>query len=305
MKGTQEAAWLTEFLNNQPDVTSARIDAPLRISPGSWVFSAHVNDAQVVVKRFIVDDPVHAVTRLRAELSHLETAFDNPQYRANRCLMAWPEDGVVVLSFAAGERLDEMILSAKGAERATLFEQSGAWLRQYSATRKRQATFGPRFWVKKLDAVSTDPVTDPADQELAGDLLQNIRGRIEQVKGVPLVQAATHGDFVGMNMHIHDGIICGVDIQGESWLPLARDAARFLVWSQIHDPARPSTRRYGIAAQDLAAFLRSDVLDAREVTTTLPFFIGEQLYLRLVENCHRRALRDNMRAAIHAYLTGG
>jgi hypothetical protein len=297
--------WLTGFFQTQDVACDLRLTDPLRLSAGSWVFAAHLDDAPVVIKRFLTPDPAPTVLGMKAELDFLEEALDDPRFQANRCLMAWPDAGIVALSHAQGARLDAVMARSAGAARLALFRAAGEWLRRYCALRRRDATFGPRYWVRKLEAVPLDHIPAGPDRDLAGALLNSIRKRIEMVRGVPVVQAATHGDFVGMNVHVHQGALCGVDIQGESWLPVARDAARFLVWSQIHDDDRPSHRRYGIATADVDAFLQSGVLARAEKETTLPFFIAEQLFLRFAENHHRPRLRDNMRAAIGAYLTPG
>jgi hypothetical protein len=93
-----------------------------------------------------------------------------------------------------------------------------------------------------------------------------------------------------------------VDIQGECWLAIAKEAARFLVWLQIHDPNIPTDRRHGISAEYVDYFLESDVLSGQEQITTLPFFIGEQLFIRFVENYDRKKIRENARTAIIAFL---
>ena len=305
MKGAGAVEWFQRFLALKDNGASYALGAPLRMSDDAWVFQATSDGIPVVLKRFLTADPAHTVNRLRAELDHLGTAFQSKRFTANQCLRAWPEDGVVMLSHAAGARLDKTIWARAGEERAALFQASGAWLAEYCSGRKRSATFGPRFWLKKMQALPKDRLTHPDDLRRADALMQHLQRSVETVRGRPVTQAATHGDFVGMNIHHQNGALCGVDIQGESWLPLARDAARFLVWSQIHDPGIRTARQHGIAADDLAAFLASNLLDPEEAGSILPFFIGEQIYLRFLENAHRKSLQAPLRATLDAFVQTG
>lgn len=296
------AQTLEAYLMDRPEVNSARGLGALKVSDKSWVFSARVNGEKVVVKRFLESGADQTVHSLKNELDYLEAHFGDSDCRANRCLMSWPHDGVAVLSFAPGPRLGNKIADAKGRRRKELLTHSGRWLAKYTEKRRRDSTFGPGFWLKQLLNLDLSHITDPADLHLLAQLIEVLRSQKERVKGCAVVQAATHGDFVGINAHFHKGIIYGVDIQGECWLAVAKEAARFLVWLQIHNPERPARRRAGIDEDDWNAFLQSKLLDAKECHTTLPFFVGEQFYERFVENYSRTEIRTNARAGIEAYV---
>lgn len=293
---------LTRFLRAQPQIQSATILQKLKVTPVSWVLVARINGEKVVVKRFLDGNPPHTVNSLRDELAYMTDVLGDGPYQVNRCLMAWPDAGTVVLTYAQGPRLGDKIAGASGQQRDKLLEASGAWLAAYTAPRQRATTFGPRFWIRRLLAQDRACVTDDRDKALLDAMIEALRRQVPEVMGCPVLQGATHGDFVGINAHFHRGVITGVDIQGEVWLAIAREAARFLVWLQIHDPDRPADRRFGIAAADWQAFARSGVLPAEELTTTLPFFVGEQLYARFVESYDRSDVAPNTRAAIIAYL---
>jgi hypothetical protein len=298
----QAAKELSRFLDKQPEITRYTLLDAIKVTKKSWVYKAKVNGEKVVVKRFMDGDVAHTVRSLKAELDYLETTFNSDRFQANRCLHAWPRSGTVVLSFAPGKRLGDKIAGSSGKARTRLMKQSGEWLRRYCAPRQRDSTFGPGFWVKKVAAKNIDHIRSNEDRILVDRLLTSLRDQVENVKGVPVVQAAIHGDFVGINTHYHRGTIYGVDIQGECWLAIAKDAARFLVWLQIHDSSREDKRRYGISVEYIDAFLQSNVLSIEEQTTTLPFFIGEQLFGRFAEGYDRPDVRDNTRSAIEMYL---
>ncbi|SFS55073.1 hypothetical protein SAMN04488040_0882 [Sulfitobacter marinus] len=293
---------LTAVLNTKHEVQRFTLGDALKVSLKSWVFRATINGEDAVVKRFFDGDVPQVLRNLKVELDFLERSFDDPRYQANRCLYTWPEDGIAVLSFAPGKRLGDEIAQASGDARRQLVWQSGEWLRRYCEFRKRDSRFGPRHWVKKMTSVKTDRVSVPADRLLLDRLRASVVGQTDAVRGVPVVQAATHSDYVGLNAHYHQGTIYGVDIQGESWLAVAKDVARFLVWLQIHVPISEGGQRYGIALEYIDPFLESGVLSAQEQVTTLPFLIGEQLNGRFVEVYARPHLRDITRAAIEMYL---
>ncbi len=299
----QEAAqFLSTFLMDQPEVQSLQGLQLLKASDQSWVFSARIKGEKVVIKRFLQGDPAQIIQALKGELDYLETVFCDSNCQVNKCLMAWPDDGVVVLSFAPGQRLGDKISASKGRKRRQILGHSGEWLARYTAPRRRNSTFAPAFWVKKLLKTDLSHISDPVDRDLLDQMGAAMRSQIKALRGCALVQAATPGDYVGINAHYHAGVIYGVDIQGESWLPVAKEAARFLVWLQIHDVDRPLPRKSGIAQIDWDAFLESGVLSDAEQKTTLPFFVGEQLYERYAENYHRTAIRQNARVAIESYL---
>lgn len=293
---------ITRYVTARAGVSACRLLQALKFAKSSWVFAANLNGDKVVIKRFFNVDRAHTVRSLKGELDRLEVTFGAGDCQANRCLMAWPEDGIAILSHAPGPRLDLKIAAARGGARAKLLSHAGRWLATYPGDRRRMSTFGPGFWIKRSLARDHSSIDD-ADKPLLDDMIALLRSQNERVKGCAVVQTASHGDYVGMNAHYHRGTIYGVDIQGECWVALAREAARFLVWLQIHDPDRPTGRTHGLRRDDVQAFLSSGVLPPEEHGTTFPFFVGEQLYGRFVEDYHRSDIRTNTRAAMESYLS--
>ncbi|KIC51842.1 hypothetical protein [Tateyamaria sp. ANG-S1] len=293
---------LTRFLRHRLNTRKVRVLEALKFAPHSWIFSAKLNGEKVVIKRFFTEDHARTVRNLKGELDRLEHLFGDSDCQANKCLATWPEDGIAVLSFAPGTRLDLKIARSKGQSRAKLLAHSGRWLATYTATRRRDATFGPGYWIKQLRARDHSGIST-SDRATLDRMIAALQSQTDRLKGCPVVQAATHGDFVGMNALYHRGTIYGVDIQGECWLAIAREAALFLVWLQMHDPTRPAERRHGIRSEDLSAFLSSNVLPDNEHNTTLPFFVGYHLYRLFTANHHRPDIRANLLAAMESYLS--
>lgn len=261
------------------DVPGLRVDSCRKLSSFSAVFVGRLGPEKVIVKQFF-EGGADQVLRMKAELDQVTERMNGTQHGINPCLLALPEIGVIILGHAGDLRLSDT-LKAAGRDRPKWIAQSGDWLATYVGPRRKTETFRPRRWLDRLDAVLQ------SDAEIAS--LPNVRrgrqnlGRLgRSLMGAPFTRAATHGDFVSINAHVLDGKIIGVDVQGEAWLPLARDVARFLVWQQMTDPA-PGPKRHGISTADLEPFLSTVDLPGDEALTILPFFIGLQLMQRLVD----------------------
>ena len=291
---------ISDLLRGKPDIAAFSIDGVMKMTNGAWVFRATINGHDAVLKRYLRRNAAAVVMAAKRELDHLERIFGSGHLQANRCLFAYPESGLIALSYAPGSRLDKKIMRSYGPWRLKLITRSGQWLRRYSEERQQISPMAPRRWVEKLEAKSTHHVTDPKDRRLLADLLAKLHGQIGTLRGAPMLRGASHGDFVGMNAHVHRGTIVGVDIQGEHWTPIARETACFLVWQQIHDRRLRGGLTFGLRSRDLAAFLSSGVLPAVEHKSTLPFFIGEQLYLRALIHYQGKSGRACMEA-IGAY----
>lgn len=279
-------------------VPELQIDSCRNHKPDSAVFFGRLAGTPVVIKQFPTDGPAR-VAAMKAELDHVTALMAGTPHRINPCLMVLPQLGAIVLGHAGDLRLSDALKMAAG-NRATLMAQAGDWLATYVGLRSRIESFRPKRWLARMEEAALAQGLDwqaPLIRQAARALRQ--MGR--RLAGAPFTRAATHGDFVAINAHLDGGRIIGVDVQGEAWLPLARDIARFLVWQQINDPA-PGPMCHGIAAQDFHAFLSAPLLAGEEVETILPFFIGLGLVQRLAEQPEGSASALNGVTALKAWL---
>lgn len=274
---------------------------PLRLTASSWLFEAEQGGAPVILKRVLGDGAADTVHGMQAELDRVSEIFGDGDCRANRCLQAWPEEGLILLSHAPGVRLSDAIAAAAPENRARLLQHAGRWLHRLTDARVREIGFGPRKWLQKLADPQALPLR-PVDRGRLARLRASLTAQAPRLRGLPVRQAATHGDYVGINCHYHDGAIYGLDMQGEVWLAVARDVARFLVWQTLHDHAPAGPTRAGLRGEDVGAFLSSGVLPDTEQSTVLPFFIGVDLHRRFTEAPADAAHLVRARAAIDAYL---
>ena len=278
-------------------VPGCTLTATLKIGDDSTVLTGTFHNTPCVFKWFHGTKAGQIVTATQSELAAVAPRLSSGPLQINACLAALPDLGVVVLGFAPGPRLTHVIADADSATRAALMTQAGAWLNAYVGPRHRIGSFGPGYWLKRL----RDRPVPKSDEGLMATLLAALMDMAEVLKGSSVTQAATHGDFAAINLHYADGVMTGVDVQGTAWLPQARDVAKFLVWTTLHCPTSGPTL-CGVPRSDLAAILAGKPMPLTEVETILPFFIGTQLYGRLLEN-HRHAIRgDITRHAIHDFL---
>lgn len=276
--------------------------AVLREREDRAVIEGRFAGRDVVVKRF-TGNAAERVAALQAELDFLVPYMSWGKLRMMRCIAALPEAGIAVLERVPGIPLQSALDQAPPERRAPLIRMAGEWLRTYTMPRRREATFGPRHWVRRCEARETcGMATD--DEALARALVDRLRARVPELRGVPLVRAATHGDFTAANLHWDGEALWGVDVQGESWLPVAKEAALFLVWLELRRRDTEGPRINGIRAEDWKAFLRSAVLSRQEAETVLPFLVGEGLHHQFTRAYEHEAQRDRLRVAITAWLEG-
>jgi hypothetical protein len=279
-------------------VPELQIDSCRNQKPDSAVFFGRLAGTPVVIKQFPTDGPAR-VAAMKAELDHVTALMAGTPHRINPCLMVLPQLGAIVLGHAGDLRLSDALKMAAG-NRATLMAQAGDWLATYVGLRRRTESFRPKRWLARMEEAALAQGLD-RQAPLIRKAARALRQMGWRLAGAPFTRAATHGDFVAINAHLDGGRIIGVDVQGEAWLPLARDIARFLVWQQIKDPA-PGPLCHGIAAQDFHAFLSAPLLAGEEVETILPFFIGLGLVQRLAEQPEGSASALNGATALKAWL---
>lgn len=299
----QTVSDLEDKVRSHDGVDSFVISERIKTSKGSDVYDAILNAERVVLKIFHVSDPVTRVTAMKQELDFVSQNMARGAYQVNQCKMCMPEIGAIAVSHVGLQRLDKLIWRASGAERAHLLHQSGAWLSAYIGGRHRTGPSRALKMMRKLEGKNLSAFTKE-DRALIDIAMDQLWGDATGLKGRDVLVAATHGDFVGMNIHVKDKIFYGVDIQGTSWLPVAKDVARFLVWLRMHEPKAPVDPTFGLCTSDIDAICASGLLDPDDANdrAVLRFFIGENLCSRFIEEYARPDLRWAIRRALKDYL---
>ncbi len=296
---------LITILQNDPELAGIKVKEVLKLAPGRQVFLVRINGEKAVLKRFLGGKgpaPEAIVENLARELGTLAPTMSDGPYQINRCILARPDFGFVVLSFAKGKRITDVLSLSGHQKRARLMRESGNWLATYTKDRQKLGHFGPRYWLQRRLSADTARMSS-TDQTLLAALGSALDRWSDKLKGCSVTQASIHGDFSGLNLHIQGGTLTGIDVQGECRQPIARDAARFLVWQQIHDQTALPAQNFGVNAADWQAFLSSGVLPKNEWDTTLPFFVGDRLYDYLVLDHAKDPAADRIRTAIRCFLS--
>ncbi|MEM9968740.1 MAG: hypothetical protein AAF755_11635 [Pseudomonadota bacterium] len=267
---------LYELVERHPAFKGFRVEKILKTGPDQLTARAKFQGKRVVIKRSLLSESERRVLEAKQELDILAKVMSAPPYRVNECVAAFPDLGLIVLSFVPGIRLDKAIKQASHQERHDLMKLSGGWLRTYTLGRvERGHHFSPGWWIKKTAGHRKENLSEN-DLSLFNRVLAHLRRLAPDLRGQSLAKAAIHADFVSINAHFADGCLYGYDIQGRAHLPIAQDVARFLVWTQVQTPALDDQTGFihGISRSDVEAFLSSGVLPAEEYETILPFFIG-------------------------------
>jgi hypothetical protein len=271
---------LHKLVSGHAAFSDFHVEEVLKTGPDQATAICIFGGQKVVIKKFLDAEPARRILAAKAELDTLAAFMNAPPFRVNECLRAFPELGLIVLTFAPGTRLSEAIKHAEFQERMALMNLSGRWLKTYTTGRSEIShKFSPDWWIKKrITAFGENPPKSLV--EIFDPVLQQVQNLAAPLRGMSITKAAIHGDYSSINAHYHDGTIYGVDIQGKARLPIVQDVAKFLVWTQLHTPLQHTGDIdfvNGIAEPDVSAFLASDVLPENEIDTLLPFFIGLQI----------------------------
>jgi hypothetical protein len=294
----EAAARLAELLAGRRDYEGARVVQVLRTAHDREVFLVRLPDGgKAVLKRYLGPEVAQLVRNVQSEFDFASAAMGDGPLQCVRCLAAEPDLGFVVLSHAPGKPLEAVLLKADPARRRRLIRQAGDWLAAYTAPRRRVRRFAPSHWLDRCRARDAARLAE-ADRALLAALDAALVRRLAAHTGGQVTHAATHADFVPRNLHFHQGTLIGLDIQGEAWLSVARDAATFLVWVAGNCAPVPGGTRFGLPVADLEAFLEGGAVPEAEADTVLPFFTGIQLYNAMIDAQGKPDRLGRLRAAV-------
>lgn len=273
----------------------------LKIADDRVVVSGQWHGRDVVIKQFQGEQSNVQVTRMEAELLFLAEHMADGENRMMQVLATYPDHGIAVLEHVPGLRLHDILKTAHAPQRAELIAHAGRWLGSYTKGRQQTGTFAPRRWLERrtLPDVSDMAIDDMA---LLAEVAKRLKSLRKSVRGVPVTRAAVHGDFTAVNLHYSDGVMYGVDVQGEAWFPLAKDVALFLVWLALSRETDVGERSYGIALDDFAAFLSKPLVPQEEAEILLPFMIGAELRFQFARAYRHSDQRDRLRDALIGWL---
>ncbi len=226
----------------------------------------------------------------------------NGAWQANRCAFAFPNIGVVVLEYIAGEPIGDLLSNSSTELRQKTLNNCGLWLRKFSGDHLSYSNFAPKFWLKLLDCRKPEIIASKNDQGLLNRLREFMATHVNVISGQKTIKGPTHDDFVPSNLLINNDILYGIGLQGETVLPLAKATAQFLVLLKYKRSNSNSDLMHGISRQDCQSFLGSGILPVSEINTILPFFIAEQFYFHLQNAVEKHVLDKETRQEITVFL---
>lgn len=304
------ARTLAGVLASRPRFRDAEVHAIMKGMPGRVVAEVTLRGERRFVKLLI---GWHAEAAIREMLAELRFAEENSaaggRYRVARAVDAAPRLGLIVLEAAPGMRLDDVIEAADPHRRNELHRHCGAWLSWYCAPRRESRPFDAERFLRDHRIRARPPAYagEIADEDRPRrDALERyIKQRSRALNGRRVSIAASHGDFLPRNLHVSGSTVTAYDIEGLRRLPVAADAARFLVHQQMRQGFASDDLTCGITRSDWTAFLESGVLDPEERDDVLPLFVAQQMAVELPTLGFRPNWLRRMRRSIDAFLQSG
>lgn len=281
-------------------LAGATVTRLVRDLPERRVFQIQLCGQRAFLKQFRGDNAVALAQGACRRLTEAAAALGGGLNRVATPLIALPEHAVLVTAAAAGQPLARSLEQADPQERARLIARAGAWLAALAGSAPQTGSFGPRFWLRNLQARAETAQGSWIDRDLVRAHLARMQADAQGLRQAPVIRARLHGDLTPDNL-FHDPAtdrLTAIDLQDWGMIALVRDMARLLVWLE----SRSTTflpRHDGIASADHQALTRVPGLMPADQRPLLRFMIAEIMlayYLDSARQPQRRAaLAEAMR----------
>ncbi len=286
-------------LQSRQELRGAKVTECISAKDSRAVFAGRFKGRSVVFKHFSGEDAHEQTAALEAEMTYQWARMSTGACRVPEPLWFAPELGLAIMAQVSAERLDLLI---SGETRAQFISHSAEWLREYSRDRQRKAEFSPRFWVRQNRRLIPQHEA-PEDRERARRLVKWMLSRVGALNGREILQTRSHGDFFTANLLYADGVMYGVDLHNQTWLPVAKDVARYLVHLSITHPVATDHRICGLPSEDVRGFLAAfGMLDEQD--PLLAFFVASELAGRLAMESIDEAHHASKQGLVDGFLEG-
>lgn len=268
-------------MKSSPSFRRFKLDRVVKSTPERTVLRGVLDGTPVYVKQLLGPGADQRICKMMAELDFAVARMNASNHRVASYLVADPQAGLIALDVAPGRPMDAAIRLAQRQRRDQLLGMCGLWLTQYTAMRRRTVPFdGGRMLSPQQDPAG---ISDPQDLERWRRLAKWQTERIEQLRGLDIRIAASHGDFHPGNLRVQRSTIHAFDIERESWMPILRDCVTFLLHVQDHQPQTGAASYMGVAADSARPFLSALDLSKDERERLLPVFMARRLSNALVK----------------------
>lgn len=234
-------------------------DAKGRVAEARW------RGETVIVKQIISDDPVATIRALEQEHNRLRALFPCQNLHFAAYLATSASQGLVILPFAPGIRIDEVICAANAETRFEITTACAAWLARSMKGQRSFGRFSPEFWVKALRKEISGAALSPADATLLNALVAHLRTLAPGLRGGPVPRGPIHGDFSSQNIFwdAQTASLTVFDVQDEYTAPISQDLARLLcdlTYKRLREIPDIALNR-GLCAELRAAVMQHPRLD--------------------------------------------
>lgn len=282
-----------------PALQGATLIATLRNEVHQQVLEIRQNGQQIILKRYLGPS---ASKRFAVTIARLTEAQD--RMRGNnltvRVLKELPDCHTLMLSYAAGRPLQDVLQMSDAWKQLMLVHRAGQWLACLVSTTQSRPFRAWKFFAKLGGRVATYDTDDAVDTYLVRKHMDRMHQVTRRVHLLQVSYGMTHGDFHPENLFFNeDGgrlILTGFDLEIAEPIPVVRDLAKMLVWLEGFTlPGLPGFRESGIhqplfnsLCDGYAALTPADRL-------VLHFHIGEQMLLFYLQSgAHRPEIRQRM-----------
>lgn len=275
-----------------------KLEEMISTRPHAAVFRGKLKRKTIALKLFL-EHPTETCQAQAEELTYLSGFMGSGPYRVPDLIHSFPGAGACVMSFIEGPRFDQVLREASAKDRTAAIERAAEFLWHLSRPRRRRDVFGGKYWLKRAAKYADDVRIGPR-RDLADRVLDSLSDQHAKLAGTDIVKARSHGDFSPVNLIENKDGLWGIDIQNAHWLPLAKDAARFLVYVQTNMPRTRGARYAGLSKIDAEPFRA--YLEALGQEDYFRFFIGVE-YLDKYSRRHADLVQSgHLEKAMIAYL---
>jgi len=263
---------LLESFEVVPELKTAHIGRVLARSTGlRTIYEGRLHGQAAIFRHLSGPNASKIIETETAEIERVQGWMSKPPYKAVKVLYSNPDLGLIVLSHASGVSIRHAIQNSP-EQRLHYVEQAALWLREYSNPSRKAGAFPKPSYMRRLSSIIEQKL-ERKHQTLWGQLRDAMDKRaVEDLADCVLAQ--THGDFHPSNVVVQDATITGFDLGGSHFMPLAKDASRFLVALQTSVPQKGVPLKFGIPADQFDIFCDVLQFDAQHQDEILPFLIG-------------------------------
>jgi len=268
-----------EAIEATPDLHGATLHRILARSSGlRTVYQGTWKNTPVIFRHQSGPDAKKIIEQEQGELLRVKDWMSTPPNMIIEPLYCDTDLGLLVLSQAPGVSVHHAIRNAP-QDRTKLVSQAAHWLAHYTQPSRKTGKLPAQRYL--------DRATTMIDRKLVRrhtglwqSVLDEMNKMLPEQRPRDCVLAQTHGDFHPSNIMVDDTLMTGFDLGYSFFIPLAKDAARFLVALEHAFPTNDAPRHYGVNQAEFDIFCDALEFDTQQREVYLPFLIGFDLLHR-------------------------